>query len=111
MSQELGVVYWEVTNRESTNEELAKKLPELLKDRQVLGLTTQEGMPAHPQGPALACRIRLDETEELVQVFASNEVGDEWIPVGKFTVPLIDKNGGRIAPTAVVDAWAEGLAG
>ena len=86
-----AALYGELTARDSENDSRLAEFKELLEGNPVLGLTYRSGMPVRPEGPALACRIRLEQDEALVQLSASSDDGNAWVPVGKkFGIPLID---------------------
>ena len=48
----------------------------------VLGLTAKEGVPASPDGPALACRLDVSDTAVVVKLTASHPSGSDWIVLG-----------------------------
>jgi hypothetical protein len=107
---ELGTVYWELTSRQSEKNSLAAELRALLKKNTVLGLATQEGIATAPSGPAVACRIRLDDKAGIVQVSVSDESGSAWRPVGKYSLDLSpNADGSPITASVAGDALAEGL--
>jgi len=82
----------------------------LLDGNPVLGLTYRSGVPVSPKGPALALRIRLEQDEALVQVSASSDEGDDWVPVSKrFGVRLVDDKAQPKETRAIVDEIAQGM--
>jgi hypothetical protein len=109
--REAGSLRWELTSRRSDQDPLAAELRKLLDGQSVLGLTARETIPARPEAPAVACRIRLDGKSALVQVSASDAAAVSWTPVGKFSVDLTDAEGQDLKASAVADALAEKLLG
>ena len=70
----------------------------LLKDKTVLGLKAKSGVPAAPQGPAVACKVVVggtaDKPEATVYVATTDPTGMKWDPAGKFELPVsFDKDG------------------
>ena len=80
----------------------------------MLGLPVTLGVPAQPEGPAVACKIQLTGTverpEALVQVATSGASATSWQPAGKFTLPL-SREAGPMKAAEVADTLAEGLLG
>ncbi len=108
--KESGRVYYELTSRDPKNSALADSLRKVLKDTMLLGLEVESGVPTSPHGPALACRVRLDETTALVQVSISNEQGTNWTPVGKLNLDLTNPdNKEPLKAEEVTDQLAESL--
>ncbi|MDR3620285.1 MAG: hypothetical protein P4L85_13120, partial [Paludisphaera borealis] len=64
--------------------------------------------PAEPEGPAVACRVRLNGEEATVLVSSSNSTGQTWVPFGKFTVPVARKDG-KVDAEKFTDGLAEGV--
>jgi hypothetical protein len=54
----------------------------------LLGLMADNGIPLHPDAPAVACRVRLKETDAQIQVFSTDGPARAWVNFGKFTVPI-----------------------
>ncbi len=54
----------------------------------ILGLIAEVGRPSQPDGPAVACWVRLTASEALVQVTSSDATAQNWVPFGKFSLPL-----------------------
>ena len=73
------------------------------------GLAGQVGeIPAQPEGPAVACRVRLTGSEALVQVASSDAPAKNWVPFGKFSLPTVaDK--GKFDTAKFADGLAEGI--
>jgi hypothetical protein len=111
-----GMIYWEVIAQDPTERGLADELSKLLKDQVVLGLKVALGVPERPEGPALACRVRLvgsgAKAEAVVTVAPSDGTGKAWAaPVGKFSLPLTKSQNGQLDAAMVADAAAEGVLG
>ena len=51
----------------------------------VLGLLADNGIPPRPNAPAVACRVRLNASDALVQVFGSDGPARSWVAFGKFS--------------------------
>jgi hypothetical protein len=108
--RESGTIFWELTTRRPEADTLERKLKSALQSQQLLGLATRAGVPARPQGPALACRIRIDDQSGLVQLSTSDETGTAWKPVGKYRLDLTpNADGSLLTPSEVAEAVAEGL--
>jgi hypothetical protein len=116
---ESGVVHVEVTASSEVSQGLATELAKLLGEAGVLGLNVRAGVPARPDGPALACRIAVGDAGEATVALAMSDPGRyRWIHAGKFTVPANAKQPlatDKHEPTAEVragllaDAIAEGM--
>jgi len=92
----------------------AEELAATLADQVVLGLKARAGVPDRPEGPALACRVRLApgaRGDATVTVLATDSAGSAWEPQGKFTLPVARDEAGKLKPAAVADALAEGVLG
>ncbi len=75
----------------------------------MLGLIAQVGeIPSRPDGPAVACRIKLRENDASVQVCSTDASAANWLVFGKFTVP-VTREGGKIQLARLGDALAEGM--
>ena len=95
---EPGTIFYEVSAAGPGHERLASEVRRLLDDRSLLGLTARPGVPARPQGPALACRIEIKDGPTSVRVSSSDEAGNSWVDVAKFSLP--SPNPGGIPPDA-----------
>jgi len=106
----VAALYGELTARDSANDSRLAELKALLEGKPVLGLTFRSGVPVRPEGPALACRIRLEQDEALVQLSGSSDDGSTWIPLGKrFGIPMIDDQSQPMKAGEIVDALAQGM--
>jgi hypothetical protein len=85
---EPGLLYWEITARETPLRELADDLRELWAKYPVLGLTAKETVPARPGGPALACLVELTDAAANVTLKVSHPSGSDWITLGTSRIKL-----------------------
>ena len=80
----------------------------------MLGLPVTLGVPAQPEGPAVACKIQLTGTverpEAQVQVATSDATATSWPPAGKFTLPM-SREAGTVKAAEFADTLAEGVLG
>jgi hypothetical protein len=108
-----GRIYWEVTAQEPSLQPLANDLNGLLENTLVLGLKVETGVPAKPEGPALACRVLLGgssaRSEATVTVSSIDGTGAAWQTVGKFELPLVKNKDGKLSAEQVADATAENV--
>jgi hypothetical protein len=105
---ESGALLFQLDAADDAGKTLAAELTAALKDKPILGLWAREGVPAEPDGPAVACRVRLKGDEATVLVSSSNSTGQAWVPFGKFTLPVARKDGELDAAT-FTDGLAEGV--
>jgi hypothetical protein len=103
---ESGKILFEVVGTDSASEAMATSIGAALKDKTVLGLQAVLGVPARPEGPAVACRVRLSHGEALVQVISSDSAAQNWVPYGKFTLP-VGKDQGKSDTARFADALTE----
>jgi hypothetical protein len=85
---ESGRIFFEIVGTDSASEAMATSLGAALKDKTVLGLQAALGVPTRPEGPSVACRVRLSSGEAFVQVISSDKAAQNWVPYGKFTLPV-----------------------
>jgi hypothetical protein len=85
---ESGRILFEIVGTDSASESMATALGAAFKDKTVLGLQAVLGIPAQPEGPAVACRVRLNGGEALVQLVSSDGAARNWVPFGKFTLSV-----------------------
>ena len=71
--------------------EVADELSKSLDGKYVLGLVAEvsDKLAARPEAPAVACRVKLKAGEASVQVLGSDAMASNWVPFGKFNLPLI----------------------
>jgi hypothetical protein len=103
-----GMIYFTVESAGESTADLAAALTKELGQNAFLGLHTKMGVSDVPEGPAVACRVRLVENEATVQVVSSDGTAGKWVPYGKFTLPLVE-NGKAIDAPKLGDALAEGV--
>lgn len=102
---ESGTLLFRVEAEGVEAEAKAAEVVKALKDRPVLGLWAREGVPDQPEGPAVACRVRIRDDEALVEVSSSGKLAQAWVPFGKFTLPV----DGAFDPAAFADDLAGGV--
>jgi hypothetical protein len=87
---ETGRLVFHVVRTDAASESMALELKKELQDKNVLGLATQvvDEIMARPEGPSIGCWIRLNAGEASVQVMSSDASAQNWVPFGKFTVPV-----------------------
>ena len=103
-----AALFFEVTGPD------AEALSATVADQLVLGLKARAGVPDKPEGPALACRVRLvpgSQGDATVTVLATDATGSAWEPRGQFALPVARDDAGKFQPAAVADALAEGILG
>jgi hypothetical protein len=85
---------------------LAAELKTLFKDYPILGLKSDAGIPARPEGPAVAFTVDLaaGAKEAQVTVKASDGAARAWVEAGKFTVPAVTKDKDIKADAATLGA-------
>jgi hypothetical protein len=105
---ETGRVLFEVDGTDSASEAVAAELRMALRRKMVLGLLAEVGIPPRPEGPAVACRVRMSTSEAVAQVTGSDATARSWVPFGKFTIPLVGDQG-RLDVPRMADALAEGM--
>jgi hypothetical protein len=105
---ESGRLYFEAEGTDAASTAVAAELTKALEGKSILGVLAAAGIPAQPQSPALACRIRLTGTEASVQVTGTDASATKWIPFGKFAQPLVQENG-KINFAKLGDSLAEGI--
>ena len=70
---ETGRLLIEVEGKDAVGEPIAAELNQLLRGKTVLGLKAQVGeIPSRPDGPVVACRVRVSGKEAMVQVSSSD---------------------------------------
>ena len=106
---EPGTIFYDLSAAGTQHLLLAAEVRRLLDDRPLLGLTARFGVPAQPQGPALACRIELKDGPTLVRVSSSDEAGNSWVDMAKFSVAMLDSEDNPPTPSEFIDRVAAGL--
>jgi len=105
---ESGELLFQVDATDAASEATAAELTKALKDKPMLGLWARQGVPAEPTGPAVSCRVRLGAKEATVVVNSSNSAAESWVPFGKFTVAVEEKDG-KFDVEKFSDGLAEGV--
>jgi hypothetical protein len=105
---ESGRLLLAIETTDPEREALAAEITKSIDGKSVLGLVAQIGVPARPQGPAVACRVRLTATDALVLVSSSDATAVNWVPFGKFTLPL-SKDNAKLDLAKFNDGLAEGI--
>jgi hypothetical protein len=106
---ESGRLLFQVQGTDAAGESVATEVGKAIGGKLVLGLMAETGeIPAQPEGPAVACQVRLAANEALIQVTGSDEAGRAWIPFGKFTLPIAREQG-KFDAARFADAMAEGI--
>ena len=104
---ETGRVLFEVEGQDAASEALAEEVRAALRHKMVLGLIAEIGIPARPEGPAVALRVRMSAFAARVLVHGSDAAATKWVPMGKFTLPL-SQDGEKPDVGRLTDAIAEG---
>jgi hypothetical protein len=105
---ETGRVQFLISSADPENEAIAAELSQAIQGKIVLGLWAERGIPARPDGPSVAVRVRLNGNDAQVQVASSDESARKWVPFGKFTVHLKGEDG-TYDSARFADSLAEGL--
>jgi hypothetical protein len=106
---ESGRILIQVEGKDGPGEAIAKELASALAGKTVLGLVASVGkLPAEPDGPVVACLVRVGEKEALVQVTSTDSDGAKWITLGKFTVPITGE-AGQARSMQLADLLSEGV--
>ncbi len=103
-----GRLFFQVVGTDAAGESTATNLSGLIKGKTVLGLEAVLGVPERPEGPSVACRVKITGDQALIQVFSSDGPAKNWLPFGKFTLPVA-KDDGKIDGVGFADAVAEGV--
>jgi hypothetical protein len=110
---ETGTLYVDVDSASPGTDALGGALRKALDRAVVLGLVAKANVPERPDGPAIACKIRLsgtaDNAEALVQLAVSDPAGRAWVSSGKFTLPLTPTKAGKFDAPQVADALSAGI--
>jgi len=105
---ETGRLLFQADGSDAVSKSLAAELNNALNGKLILGLVSHIGVPARPEGPAVACRVRLTGKEALVQVTSSDAAARSWVPFGKFSLPLV-RDQEKIDVARLSDSLAEGV--
>ncbi|MHB1560216.1 MAG: hypothetical protein ACYC61_22420, partial [Isosphaeraceae bacterium] len=74
----------------------------------VLGLKAEMSVPARPEGPSLACHVRIKGDQAQVQLVSSDATARSWLAFGKFALPAAGTDG-KADGAKLADSIAEGL--
>jgi hypothetical protein len=105
---ETGRLLIQIEGTDEAGEATSAELTGLLKGKTVLGLQATIGIPARPEGPSVACRIRLQGGQAVVQVATSDGAAENWVASGKFALKLKDAEG-PVDAARLADGVAEGI--
>jgi hypothetical protein len=106
--KESGRVHFQIDGTNAASEKAAAETSELLQGKIVLGLVAERGIPARPEGPSVAFRVRLKGDDALVQVVSSDAGCENWVAFGKFSVAATGENG-QFDAARFADSLAEGV--
>jgi hypothetical protein len=79
-----GLLCWEIKEVGAGQPDLVDGVRTLWSQHPVLGLTAREGIPEHPNGPSLACRVELTDAAINVKLSASHPSGSDWVLIDRF---------------------------
>ena len=106
---ETGTILFEVEGADDAGKALRRRPDQGAQaTRRSWACRPSSGIPDRPEGPAVACRVRLTGTEATVQVASSDGTAAKWVPFGKFTLPVA-KDAGKVEAAKFGDALAEGV--
>jgi len=107
-----GTFLCEVKASDPALDGLSDEIRKALKGQTVLGLAVKSEIPARPNAPAVACRIKVQGTGEkpraFLEVATTNPGATAWASTGKFTLPIV-RDEGKFQAEKFVDAMAEGM--
>ena len=103
-----GTLLFEIEALDGGQKENAAALEKAIRGTWVLGLPAKIGVPDAPDGPAVACRVRLGRDEALVQVLGSSADATRWVSFGKFALPIARAKG-QFDALRFADDLSEGL--
>jgi hypothetical protein len=107
-NNETGHLQIDLHGNDDASNSMAAEAIEALKGKFVLGLQAEIGMPERPDGPTVACRVRLAATDAQVQLWSSDAAAREWLAIGKFSVPILNEKG-TFDAGRFTDKLAEGI--
>jgi len=105
---ETGRLLFAVEGTNVANAAIAAQVSQTLQQKMVLGLIGEIRIPAHPEGPGVYCRVRITDDHALVQVGSSDAEIQNWVPFGKFSLPLTSP-GQTFDAAHFIDALAQGV--
>jgi hypothetical protein len=108
-----GRLLIEVTTKDEAQKGLAGELSGLFSKKMVLGLQVDSKVPARPTGPSVGVKVQLigtvEKPEASVQLATTDASGTAWTVVGKFTLPVVRDDAGKLKSEEFGDALAEQL--
>jgi hypothetical protein len=107
---ESGRLVLEIVAGDEASQGNAAELTKMVQGKHILGLVAEAGdqLPAVPEGPAVACRVKLKSGEASVQVLSSDPAARNWVPFGKFNLPLT-RGQDKFDAMRFADGLAEGV--
>jgi hypothetical protein len=105
---ESGRLLFQIEGTDAAGQAMAAELAAVIKGKTVLGLQAELGVPARPEGPAVAARVRLSGSSAQLVVVSSDQTARKWVANGKFTLPLA-KDQGKFDGLHFADSLAEGI--
>jgi hypothetical protein len=107
---ESGQLLIEIVAADEASQGSAAALSKAVQGRHILGLVAQasDKLSAKPEGPAVACRVKLKDGEASVQVLSSDPSALNWLPFGKFSLPLTQREE-KFDAIRFADNLAEGV--
>jgi len=107
---ETGHLFLEVVAADETSQDSAAELTKVLQGKSILGLVAQvsDKLAARSDGPAIACRVKLNAGDASVQVLGSDMAAANWVPFGKFNLPM-SRGQEKFDVTRFADGLAEGV--
>ena len=104
---ETGRVHFQVDGTDAAGEKLAAETSQLLQGKIVLGLLAERGIPARPDGPSVAFRVRFKGDEALVQVVSSDGAGRSGFPSASSRSPSRARMASSRRPSSPI-RWRKG---
>jgi hypothetical protein len=105
---ETGYLLLQVEGADAAGQAMAGEVVKLLQGKTILGLRAAMEIPPRPEGPAVACKVRLKGSEAAVQVATSDASAQSWASVGKFTLAATQSQG-KFDAARFADGLAEGI--
>ncbi len=102
-----GKIHFQIEGSDAADAAWTAGLKKAFEGKIVLGLRAELGIPARPEGPSLACRVRIKADHVQVQLTGSDPARG-WVPFGKFTLPIAGATS-EAESLRLADALAEGL--
>jgi hypothetical protein len=91
---ETGRLLFQFDGVDAANQAIASEVSKALQGQTVLGLVAQVGeIPARPDGPAVACKVRFKANQATVQLSISDANASGWVLFGKFSLPVTQDKG------------------